>query len=166
MSERITQDNQETENKEETKNPQVSPDKSDKPASPKEATQETSKRKSTGSNKNQNKAKDEPVGTLFNDSFKPDNAQNQLSADAKKTQERLAKQPKIRFMIPLQPNEKEGAFETVQINGYRLVIKKNVFVDLPEQVVDILSEHYRISSEVGKEYRTDRDQKTQDALTA
>lgn len=79
--------------------------------------------------------------------------------------EHLAKQPKVAFLIPLSDGEKNGAYETVQINGYRMVIKKGTMVQIPQQVAEILADHYRISSEAGQEYRMDRDDKTKDALS-
>jgi len=53
---------------------------------------------------------------------------------------KLASQPKVRIIIPKEKNESEGAFETVQINGYTLQIKKGVYVEVPQQVADIIME--------------------------
>lgn len=83
----------------------------------------------------------------------------------KDMKEHLAKQPKVAFLIPLSEGEKNGAFETVQINGYRMVIKKGTMVQIPQQVAEILADHYRISSEAGQDYRIDRDSKVKDALS-
>ena len=64
------------------------------------------------------------------------------------TKEKLAKQPKVRMMIPLDPGEKAGAYRTVIINGYRFDVRKNTMVDLPEAVAALLSDAYRITSDV------------------
>lgn len=64
------------------------------------------------------------------------------------TKEKLAKQPKVRMMIPLDPGEKQGAYRSVTINGYRFDVKKNTMVDLPEAVAALLAQSYRIASEV------------------
>lgn len=53
----------------------------------------------------------------------------------------LAEQPKVRMIIPLEGKEVRGkAFETVILNGYRLNIPKGVYVDLPEQVAEVLNQ--------------------------
>lgn len=65
--------------------------------------------------------------------------------------ESLAKQPKVRILIPKEKSETEGAFTTVQINGYMLQIKKGVYVDVPEQVADILNESAQIKEEAQEE---------------
>ncbi len=68
----------------------------------------------------------------------------------------------INFIVPLQPGETE--FETVQINGYKLTIKKNVMVSIPRQVADILAEKYRIAMTVGEDKRIDRRSDISEAL--
>lgn len=78
----------------------------------------------------------------------------------------LQSQPKVQFMIPLAPNEKEGAWESVQINGYRMVIKKGTMVTIPQQVAQILADHYQIQMEAGKEHLIqNKGQDVEDALT-
>jgi|APEBP8051072266_1049373.scaffolds.fasta_scaffold19378_2 hypothetical protein len=51
---------------------------------------------------------------------------------------KLNSQPRVRIIIPKEQNEAEGAFETVQLNGYTLQIKKGVYVEVPEQVADVI----------------------------
>lgn len=51
---------------------------------------------------------------------------------------KLATQPKVRIIIPKEKNDSEGAFETVQINGYTYQIKKGVYVEVPQQIADII----------------------------
>jgi len=51
---------------------------------------------------------------------------------------KLDSQPKVRIIIPKEPKEAEGAFETVQLNGYTLQIKKGVYVEVPQQIADII----------------------------
>ena len=52
--------------------------------------------------------------------------------------EALAKQPKVRIMIPREPKEPEGSFDTVVVNGYCYQIKKGVYVEVPEQIAQII----------------------------
>lgn len=96
-----------------------------------------------------------------------ENAQDVGISYQKMTQEmkeHLASQPKVHFMIPLGEGEKSGAYETVQINGYKMTIKKGVMVVIPQQVAEILGDHYRITSEVGQEWLIGRDDATEKAL--
>lgn len=78
----------------------------------------------------------------------------------------LQKQPKVAFMIPRDPMEAAGlAYETVQINGHRMEIKKGVMVTIPRQVAEILAEKYRVQLEAGAEKRIDRSEDVMDHLT-
>jgi len=52
----------------------------------------------------------------------------------------LKKQKTRRVFIPKEKGEPEGATESVILNGYRLNIKKGVYVDVPEQVADVIEE--------------------------
>lgn len=80
------------------------------------------------------------------------------------TKANLEKEPKVNFIIPLTDGEKPGAFDTVQINGYRLTIKKGVLVPLPQSVAQLLANKYRISMEAGRENRIDRASDVEEAL--
>lgn len=64
-----------------------------------------------------------------------------------RTKEALAKQPKVRIIIPREKGETEGAYETVQINGYLFQIKKGVYVEVPEQVAQIIMESQQQTEE-------------------
>lgn len=71
-----------------------------------------------------------------------------LEARALATKEKLHSEPKVRMMIPLDPGEKAGSYRTVIINGYRFDVKKNVMVDLPQSVANLLADAYSITTEV------------------
>lgn len=78
----------------------------------------------------------------------------------------LKKQPKVAFMIPRQENELNGlSYETVQINGHRMEIRKGVMVQIPQQVAEILAEKYRIQTEAGADKLIGRSEETMDRLT-
>lgn len=62
-----------------------------------------------------------------------------------RTKRALAAQPKVRIIIPYEPGEeklkdKSRLFETVQINGYTYQIRKGVYVEVPQQIADIIME--------------------------
>ena len=73
-----------------------------------------------------------------------------------RTEAYMKKQPTIRTMIPLGINEKMGASEDLQINGYKITVPKGVFVNLPEPFVDLISYAYNQTAEAGKEFLLDR----------
>jgi len=50
----------------------------------------------------------------------------------------FAKQPKKSIMIPREKSDPVGAYETVQINGYTFQITKGVYVEVPEQIAQII----------------------------
>jgi hypothetical protein len=68
----------------------------------------------------------------------------------------------VSFIVPQM--EGEIGEETVQINGYKLTLKKNVMVSVPIQVAQIIAEKYRINLEAGKEKKIDRASDVSEAL--
>lgn len=69
----------------------------------------------------------------------------------------------VNFIVPQQ--EGEVGVEEVQINGYKLTIKKNVMVSIPIQVANLLAEKYRINLEAGKDSRIDSSAEKSEALS-
>lgn len=67
-----------------------------------------------------------------------------VKSDAEMVKEKLAKEKKVNFLIPLEKDEKFGVYEEIYINGYRLTIQKGVLVKLPKTIVKLLAEKYRI----------------------
>lgn len=61
-----------------------------------------------------------------------------VGSKAERMKETLAAQPKVRVLVPLEPGESKGTTTSVILNGYRLNIKKGVYVDVPQQVADVL----------------------------
>lgn len=78
-----------------------------------------------------------------------ENIASQLTEDALKQKAFFESQPKVIMNIPLKEGEKRGAYESVNVNGYRLQIPKGVSVKLPMGVADILAEHYNIQLGTG-----------------
>jgi len=87
------------------------------------------------------------------------------AAVAAATKRKLMAGPKTMFMIPLAPGEKEGATEMVQLNGYKLTIKKGAMVEIPVPMANILAAHYRIEMSAGSEKRLDRSEDVAKALS-
>jgi len=75
-------------------------------------------------------------------------AGNSVEDKALATKIKLAAEPKVRMMIPLDPGEKVGAYRSVILNGYRFDVRKNTMVDLPESVASMLAKAYSITTDV------------------
>ena len=63
-----------------------------------------------------------------------------VGSKAAKMKARLAKQPKVTILIPLEPGEPRGATMSVIINDYRLNIRKGMYVEVPRQVATIIKD--------------------------
>ena len=59
---------------------------------------------------------------------------------AKATKEFLLKQTKVRMMIPREFKESSSILKSVTLNGYRLDFPKNAYIDVPEEIANILRE--------------------------
>lgn len=57
-----------------------------------------------------------------------------------KMKEMLSKQPKVRIYVPLEGKEVPGTQLPVTLNGYRVNVPKGMYVDVPQQVADIIME--------------------------
>lgn len=94
--------------------------------------------------------------------------EKQWKGDAQKMKEHLDKQRKVAIMIPLEvgvaPEVAEKIPFTVNLNGYRFSIKRGVFVEVPEQVAEMIKERLESEGKIGKNLRIDRDQSTLEAL--
>jgi hypothetical protein len=74
-----------------------------------------------------------------------------------RTREKLMSGPMTSFVLPLEPGEKAGAFETVNINGFKLTIKKGALVEIPVPVMMLLANYKTIEVGAGADMRADRD---------
>lgn len=63
-----------------------------------------------------------------------------LGGKAEAMKKALAKQPKVTIMIPLLDGEKSGTTFSVILNGYRLNIRKGMYVEVPKQVADVIKD--------------------------
>ncbi len=112
----------------------------------------------------------DPVHDSIPDPKPPEDIELAGKTDIEKTKAYLARQQKLSMHIPLEEGEKEGAFQTVTINGYRLIIKKGVFVELPLPVAQLLAENMKIQlnpeqNELNKSFNINRNAETQKALS-
>ena len=87
----------------------------------------------------------------------------------------LEAQPKIRVLIPLEPNEKVGNVKIVRnshgileyqyisgavwsktFNGYKVTLPKGTYVDVPEQIAENLAKELDRTQNAGKQWAIDR----------
>lgn len=74
---------------------------------------------------------------------------------AEKMRDQLHAQPKVMIMIPFDSGETIGANLPVTLNGYRYVIPKNVYVEVPKQIADVVMNALKQTNAAGMEFRTD-----------
>jgi len=70
-----------------------------------------------------------------------------VGSKAETMRARLAEQPKVRIFIQREPKEPVGATLSVILNGYRLNIQKGVYVDVPEQIADVVMKSQKQSAD-------------------
>ncbi len=95
---------------------------------------------------------------------KPVSPEKNYDLQVQRTKDALAQEPKVQFIIPLSPGEKEGADEIVIVNGYSFRIKKNCMVTIPKTVADILSNKYQVEMEAGRNHLIDNSEDRKTAL--
>ena len=88
-----------------------------------------------------------------------------MERNMKSMKEHLDSQPKVSFYVPLGDNEREGDYETVQLNGYTVQVKKGVQVQLPQQIAEVLMNKYKVNTEAGRDMRLDRDSDVTNSLS-
>lgn len=69
----------------------------------------------------------------------------------------LLAQPRIRFFIQRGQNESPKVLQTVNLNGYRLDLPKNAYMDLPEQVCNVLMDSLKQTESALNQFRIDRE---------
>ena len=80
--------------------------------------------------------------------------------DVQRMKEHLDKQPKVSIMIPLEqgvpPESADKIPFVVNLNGYRLAIKRGVFVEVPMQIAEVVKANLESEGKIGSEYRLDK----------
>lgn len=91
-----------------------------------------------------------------------------LRSDKDKMKAHLETQRKVSIMIPLEAGVPPAVAEKIpfvlNLNGYRISIKRGVFVEVPEQVAEHIKERLESEGKIGSQYRLDRDPAKQEAL--
>lgn len=69
--------------------------------------------------------------------------------------DRLEKQPKVMFIIPLAPGEKPGATIEVGINGCFFSYPKGKYFEAPRSIVELIQNYVESQAGAGKMYKID-----------
>lgn len=95
-------------------------------------------------------------------------------AKADRMAKELEKQPKVRVLIPLEPNEKVGNVKEVRergtlqyrhisgavwsktFNGYKVILPKGTYVSVPEQIADNIAKELDQTQRAGEHLKIDR----------
>ena len=70
----------------------------------------------------------------------------------------------IPFEVGENPENGKRVKFHVNLNGYAVEIPRGIFVDVPEQIADIIKARLESEGKMGSEWRLDRDPKQQEAL--
>jgi len=76
----------------------------------------------------------------------------------------LLAQPKIKIIVPKADGEDPTVRLSVNLNGYRLDFPKNTYLDVPEQIADVIISSQKQQTEALMPFRIDRNRKTEEAL--
>lgn len=91
-----------------------------------------------------------------------------LRTDQQKMKAHLDAQPKVRIMVPFDagtnPETAKKIPFVVNLNGYRYEIPRGVFVEVPQQIGDVVMERLESEGKIGQEFRIDRDEAKMEAL--
>lgn len=90
---------------------------------------------------------------------------NPREGKAKLMKDNLLSQPKVRIMIPVESGSDPSVPFDVTLNGYRLSLPRNTYIDVPEQVAEIVMTSQKQTTEALAQFRSDRKKDVQDALT-
>lgn len=87
----------------------------------------------------------------------------------------LMAEEKRRILIPLMPGEPKNTYQPFNVNGYRVNVKKGVYVEVPATIASISEESFKQTEEAGTDLVSPNNgnplrvdmapQETQDALT-
>ena len=113
-------------------------------------------------------ATDEPEVPVEKETVSESDVEKSLRADQKSMKAHLDAQPKVSIMIPFEagvaPETAEKIPFVVNINGYRLSIKRGTFVQVPQQVAEIVQERLESEGKIGSQFKISNDPAKIEAL--
>ena len=135
---------------------------------PEETTEEETEEETPEEEASEEEPEETPAPKVEKPKLSDMEVEKELRTDAAKMKAHLAKQKKVSVMIPLEqgvsPEVAEKVPFVVNLNGYRLSIKRGVFVEVPEQIADMIKERLESEGKIGSKYRLDRNPDKMEAL--
>lgn len=114
---------------------------------------------------------DKPKGKPLNEAqerAQQSKADRELRTDAEKMKAHLAKQRKVNIIIPFEAGENPESGKKVpfhvNLNGYAQDFPRGQYIEVPEQIAEIIKERLESEGRIGAEWRIDRDAKKLEAL--
>ncbi len=92
-------------------------------------------------------------------------AQKAVVDNIEGTKRRLAAQPQVQIMIPVDSNDKAGLPEECIINGFKTIVPKGQYVTVPQAVANMIATKYKINQEAGAGMKRDRAKDVDEALS-
>jgi len=77
----------------------------------------------------------------------------------------LLSQKRVRMFIPRPMGETKQILQSVNLNGYRLDIPKNTYIEMPEQIAEVLKESLQQTEQALKYKLIEGDKDKETALT-
>jgi len=97
------------------------------------------------------------------------NADRALRQDALAMKKHLEKQPKVSIMIPFEAGENPEQGKKVpfhcNLNGYAMDIPRGQYVEVPQQVAQVIKERLESEGKIGRQWRIDADPNKATALS-
>ena len=112
----------------------------------------------------------EPVDYLRQDQYRKQTISGSPESDpvpgskAFEMKKRLLKQERVRILIPRPSGEDKSVLSSVTLNGYRLDLPKNTYIDLPIQIADVIVKSQKQTQEAIMRARIDGDRNKENAL--
>ena len=80
-----------------------------------------------------------------------------VGSKAEKMKKFLLEQPRVRVFVPRTVNESPKVLQTVNLNGYRLDFPKNTYIEMPEQIAEVLRRSLAQTEDALNQFRIDRE---------
>ena len=95
-------------------------------------------------------------------------ADRALRQSAREMKAALDKQPKVSIMIPFEAGENPEAAKKVpfhvNLNGYAMDLPRGQYIEVAQQVADVIRERLESEGKIGKQWRIDASASKADAL--
>ena len=93
-----------------------------------------------------------------------DERTNPRDGKAKVMKQALLSQSKVRVMIPVDSGSSPDVPFSVTLNGYRLDLPRNQYIDVPEQVAEVIMNSHSQTNQALNQFKIGGDKAKEDAL--